>query len=304
MGLSRTWLLPVLASLGVACAPDEGASIERGAPPPACDDAPVAEVAEPRGVHGFASEAELVARLDQLEARRGGLGAACGGGAALGVAGPAEAGRPSDLEPGVDAGDIVKQAGAHLVVLRRGTLYAVEASGAGPERLVDAIAVAGEGAPADDAWYDEVLVRGDLVYVAGFRRAEAGASAPGKAELRSFRLTGGKFTRLHAVAFDSYDYFASGANASRLVGDQLVFYARYPLERVPGGAPAYPDLLEAGGDGQFRELGPLFGAADVVTAAVEPSARPVFYTVVRCALPDSGELSCRARSLLGSGARL
>ncbi|HEU4411963.1 MAG TPA: hypothetical protein VFS43_42370 [Polyangiaceae bacterium] len=304
MGLSRTWLLPVLASLGVACAPDDADLFERGAPAPACDGASVGEAAEPGGVHGFASEAELVARLDELDARRGVLAAGCGEGAALGAAGPVEAGRPSELEPGVDAGDIVKQAGAHLVVLRRGMLYAVEASGAAPERLVDAIAVAGEGAPPGDAWYDEVLVRGELVYVAGFRRGEGGASAPGKAELRSFRLSNGKFTRLHGVAFESYDYFASGANASRLAGDQLVFFTRYPLERGPGGAPDYPELLEAGGDGQLRALGPLFGAADVVTAAVEPSARPAFYTVVRCALPDSGELACRARSLLGAGSRL
>jgi hypothetical protein len=306
MRLARTCLLTTLALLGAACAPDDAGLFERNNPPAACEGEPSAgvAVAEPGGVHGFASEAELGAHLAKIVAKTTGSAPGCGEASALGAAGPAEAGRPSELEPGVEAGDIVKEVGGHLVVLRRGMLYAVEAPGAGLERLIDSIEIEGERASEGAAWYDEVLVRGDRLYVIGFRRSQGGAGAPGLIELRSFRLLNGKFERLHAAAFDSYDYFSQGLNASRLLGDELVFFSRYPAEVGPGGAPAYPRLLGAGASGEMRELGPLFGAADVVTGALAPLSRPIFHTAVRCSLPDSGELSCRARSLIGEGERL
>ncbi len=305
MRLSRTLPWLALPLLSLACAPgDAGAPPGRGEAPRACAEAPAPPAeGEPGGVHGFASEGELAAHLGALEARLPALGCPeLPARAAPAAFGGARAGG----EAGVEEGDIVKAVDNYLVVLRRGRLHVIEAAAGAPGRLVDAAPVAPAGAPGGEAWYDEVLVRGDLVYVIGYRRGveAAGASTPGATEIRSFRLAGGRLERLRSTSLESYDYFSGAASATRLVGDRLVFFTRYPLRWGADGAPAYPRALAAGAGGEPVAAGPLFGTADVVSAVTKPASAPIFYTVMRCDLPPSGALDCRARSLVGAGARV
>ena len=65
---------------------------------------------------------------------------------------------------GVDEGGIVKRAGDHLIVLRRGGLFAVHVAGEQlqPVSQLDAYA---PGSDPRGAWYDELLIAGNTVVV-------------------------------------------------------------------------------------------------------------------------------------------
>src|SRR5262249_52056623 len=85
-------------------------------------------------------------------------------------------------------------------------------------------------------WYDEMLVKGDLVYVIGYRYGvQASDGTPdtwafGVTEVSSFRLaTNGSFERLKSLYIESSDYFSGSNYASRMVEGELVFYTPYAL---------------------------------------------------------------------------
>jgi uncharacterized secreted protein with C-terminal beta-propeller domain len=84
---------------------------------------------------------------------------------------------------GVDEGGIVKRAGDHLVILRRGRLFTVRIGGDSlqPAALADAYA---PGSNPAGAWYDELLVSGSTVVVIGYSYARGGT------EIGLFELAG------------------------------------------------------------------------------------------------------------------
>ncbi|HRH19532.1 MAG TPA: beta-propeller domain-containing protein, partial [Brevundimonas sp.] len=119
---------------------------------------------------------------------------------------------------GVDEGGIVKVSGDYLIVLRRGRLFSVSTANGGlePVGMIDAYppGVSGRG-----DWYDEMLVSGDWVVVIGYSYARGGT------EVNRFRLgRDGQFTFVDSHHLRSADYYSAENYASRLVGDQLIFY--------------------------------------------------------------------------------
>lgn len=146
-------------------------------------------------------------------------------------AGYAEAGSITNVQTaGVDEGGIVKRAGDHLIVLRRGRLFTIRVGGdqLAPVAAIDAYA---PGADPAGAWYDELLVSGRDVVVVGYSYARGGT------EIGLFELGAGGTLRHRATHhLRSFDYYSSRNYASRLIGRRLVFYT--PTLLSPwGGAP-------------------------------------------------------------------
>jgi Beta propeller domain len=119
---------------------------------------------------------------------------------------------------GVDEGGIVKRAGDHLVILRRGRLFTVRV---GSEQLKP-IALLDAYAPGSDprgAWYDELLIHGRTAVVVGYSGARGGT------EIGLFELgDDGSLAYVATHHLKSHDYYSSRNYASRLVGSKLVFY--------------------------------------------------------------------------------
>lgn len=273
-----------------------------------------AEPKEPGGIHGFASEAELESYLASTRPKPATVGGKCKDAPAMNAGAPSASPQEdsagaaenetitNNQEAGVDEGGIVKNIGDHLVVLRQGRLYAVDVADGKAPVLSDSIRVARTAALNSSVWYDEMLVKGDLVYVVGYRY---GVQAPGETggvrgatEIDTFRLADGKLTRLKSMFLESNDYYSGHNYASRMVGGKLVFYMPHYIG-WNGDKLAYPRVLTADDSGTFSVVGPIFGALDVSTSLTKPHY-PTFHTVVQCDLPDSGELACHGRSVIGS----
>jgi Beta propeller domain len=119
---------------------------------------------------------------------------------------------------GVDEGGIVKRAGDHLVILRRGRLFTVRVGGDAlrPVAAVDAYA---PGASPAGAWYDEMLIDGSTVVVIGYSDARGGT------EIGLFELgRDGSLAYRATHHLRSNDYYSSRNYASRLIGNKLIFY--------------------------------------------------------------------------------
>jgi hypothetical protein len=127
---------------------------------------------------------------------------------------------------GVDEGGIVKRAGDHLVVLRRGRLFTVRVRDQGGDQLkpiamLDAYA---PNASPQGAWYDEMLIHDHTVVVIGYSYQRGGT------EIGLFDLGDDGSLRWRATHhLRSHDYYSSRNYASRLVGSKLVFYTPMAL---------------------------------------------------------------------------
>lgn len=127
-------------------------------------------------------------------------------------------------EVGVDEGGIVKVHGRHLVVLRRGRLFTIDTADGGLRRVDQINAFPQGDADPDDAWYDEMLVSGDMVVVIGYSYGRMGT------EINRFRIDPeGRLTYLDTHHIMSQDYYSDRNYASRLVGDRLVVYSPIPI---------------------------------------------------------------------------
>ena len=199
-------------------------------------------------------------------------------------------------EVGVDEGAIVKDAGDYLVILRRGRIFTVRHGG----NLLDPVDSADAFAPGEyvgGTWYDEMLVRGDQVIVVGYSYSDFGT------EINRFRLDrDGSLTYRDTHYLRSGDYYSSSNYASRMIGDELIFYA-----------PVYVDWED------WRETMPALrrgGAGGEVVDLVDPrriyatpqvrngkNVTDIAHTVTRCDL-FADELDCEASAVLGSWGRV
>lgn len=204
---------------------------------------------------------------------------------------------------GVDEGGIVKQAGDYLVVLRRGRLFTVHVGG---DQLAAADVADAFGPGIDPArtWYDELLVAGRAVVVIGYSVSRGGT------EIGLFELSAdGRLAHRSTWHLRGSDYYSSRNFASRLVGDELVFYT--PSTLYPGavsgpweGAPWMPGVRRwhpSGAAPDFRRLLPatrIYRTDD----EFDPSQPLALHTVTRCriALP---ELACESSAVLGPRGR-
>ena len=135
---------------------------------------------------------------------------------------------------GVDEGGIVKRAGDHLVILRRGRLFTVRVGGdqLQPVASIDAYA---PGSDPSGAWYDELLVSGSTLVVIGYSYARGGT------EIGLFDLgADGAMSYRATYHLRSFDYYSSRNYASRLIGRKLVFYSPTLLQPW---APSFPQLM-------------------------------------------------------------
>lgn len=203
----------------------------------------------------------------------------------------------------VDEGGIVKTHGRHLVVLRRGRLFTVDTSNGGLRTVdtVDAFPPSDRG--GSNAWYDEMLVSGDLVVVIGFNYARSGT------EINRFAISeDGRLTYRDTHHLRSNDYYSSRNYASRLIGTRLVVYT--PLhfynadgEEIWDSLPGLRRWSRGGPEAGFERLAT---PRRVYVADLMRNSRraniDTTHSVTSCDLALA-ELACRTTVVLGSGSR-
>lgn len=203
---------------------------------------------------------------------------------------------------GVDEGGIVKQAGEHLVILRRGRLFTVHVGGDDlrPLAMLDAYA---PGSDPCGAWYDELLVSGSTVVVVGYSYARGGT------EIGLFELArDGDLSYKATYHLRSFDYYSSRNYASRLLDGKLVFYAPTLLPAW-GTSPLglFPAARRWGG--VDREVPAAFERILPATRVFrtdddfDPATPLALHTVTQCDL-GSAHLRCEASAVLAPAGRV
>lgn len=201
---------------------------------------------------------------------------------------------------GVDEGGIVKRAGDFLVVLRRGRLFTVRVAGQAlqPTAMTDAYA---PGVDPRGAWYDELLVQGSTVVVIGYSYARGGT------EIGLYDLArDGSLRHRSTHHLRSFDYYSARNYASRLVGNQLVFYT--PTLLSPWGGQPWAQMMPAqrrwaAVPGEFERILPAtrIHRTDDEFAPGEPLA---LHTITRCELGRDDALPCESTAVLGPAGRV
>ena len=201
---------------------------------------------------------------------------------------------------GVDEGGIVKRAGDHLVILRRGRLFTVRVGGDAlqPAAMLDAYA---PGTNPQGAWYDELLISGSTVVVIGYSYARGGT------EIGLFELgEHGALAYRATYHLRSFDYYSSRNYASRLIGSKLVFYT--PTLLQPWGPP--PEQMLPGvrrwiGEATPREFERILPATRVYRTDDEfdPAQPLALHSVTACDL-GSAPLRCESTAVLGPQGRV
>lgn len=261
-----------------------------------------------RSMPAFRTEAAFRAYIRAIMVRReaqqrrmarssGGLGQAALSAAPAGVA-VADA-ITNNQHAGVDEGGIVKVHGNHLVVLRRGRLFTVAVGGTDltPVDMVDAF---GPGIDPGGAWYDEMLIGGDMVAVIGYSYQRGGT------EVGLFRISAeGRLGHVTTFQLRSNDYYSARNYASRLIGTKLVFYAPLYLPwEVANVNDVIPAMRRWSSDGDRRGFVPIASAERVYRPAGYDSGEEVaLHTVTSCDLATA-EVSCEATVVVGPPGRV
>ena len=200
-------------------------------------------------------------------------------------------------EAGVDEGAIVKDAGDFLVILRRGRVFTVRHGDDSLQPMDSIDAFPPDAQNAGSTWYDEMLVRGDQVIVVGYSYGDFGT------EINRFRLgNDGSLTYRDTHYLRSGDYYSSSNYASRMIGDELIFYAPVSMQWNDWRA-TMPALRRGGPDGEVVDL---VEPEDIYVT--EPARRgkfalPMAHAVTRCDL-SAPELECEATAVLGTWSRV
>lgn len=214
------------------------------------------------------------------------------------ITSPASPSITNNQKSGVDEGDIVKLIGRHLVILQDGRLFSIDLGDKkGAMRVAGRTNVYDDA--NDDAWYDEVVVNGDLIAVLGYSYARDAS------EVTVLRLRkDGGFTRLDKFFITSEDYYDDDNYATRLIDNNLVLYTPIDLYWAArnGAIPEWPAIRLAadyGADGEPKGEGrPLLAAIDIYKP-VQTTVRPVLHAVTVCPLGRRGPTACRTRGVIG-----
>ena len=201
---------------------------------------------------------------------------------------------------GVDEGGIVKRAGEHLIVLRRGRLFTVRVGGdqLQPVAQVDAYA---PGSDPRGAWYDELLIAGNTVVVVGYSYARGGT------EIGLFELgDNGSLAYRATYHLRSFDYYSARNYSSRLIGQRLVFYT--PTVLQPWGQPwlqMMPALRRWSGQAVPSDFERILPATRVFRTDDEfdPGQPLALHTVTSCDL-GAAALRCDSTAVLGPAGRV
>lgn len=194
-------------------------------------------------------------------------------------------------EQGVDEGGIVKTHGDHLVVLRRGRLFTVDLARKSM-RPISALSVSPE--QGHDAWYDEMLIHDDTIVIVGFSY-QANATEIGLFDIDD----AGRLRHRDTFFLRSNDYYSSRNYASRLLGDQLVFYMPYALPAsLDERDPNLPGMMPFNkGRTNFNDWDTIIDATEIYRPIQETDS-PVLHTVVTCDL-GRRDVHCNAQGIIG-----
>ena len=200
---------------------------------------------------------------------------------------------------GVDEGGIVKSHGDHLVILRRGRLFTVRI---GDDRLTPVSVEDAFGPDIDpsSAWYDELLISGDVVMVIGYSYQRGGT------EVGLFRIDrAGRLAHRSTYQLRSNDYYSSRNYASRLVEGKLVFYAPLALrghgrrdgQDITDLLPSLRRWRKGSTEDGFK---PIASATRVYRPAreLERGGNVALHTVTTCDV-SRAEMDCQATAVFG-----
>ena len=293
----------------------------------ACGAVPDAPAPQAGALSAYGNEAELTEALSRWrlaaqklrgEARRSKLDSAAPMGALSQSMAPSAMAKSADAATGavaaesitnlqtagVDEGGIVKRAGDHLVILRRGRLFTLRVGGDALQSVALLDAYAPDSNP-QGAWYDELLVSDSTVVVIGYSYARGGT------EIGLFDLgANGSLSYRATYQLRSFDYYSSRNCASRLIGRKLVFYT--PTLLNPWGPmpqQMFPGVRRWHGAGHaqvapedFRRVLP---ATRVYRTDDEfdPQQPLALHSVTACDL-GSADLSCESTAVLGPAGRV
>lgn len=201
---------------------------------------------------------------------------------------------------GVDEGDIVKQHGDILVILRRGRLFTVSLAG-GTLHPVASIDAFPPGVDGRGDWYDEMLVSGDRVVVIGYSYTRGGT------QVNRFHIdAAGQLAFEDSYQLRSGDYYSSRNYASRLIGSRLILYSPIdlPLEGdVFDALPALRQWQPGGAGGSWRRIA---NAARVyvpnVLRNVQLAELSTLHSVTSCDLAAAA-LDCDSTVVIGNWSR-
>lgn len=198
-------------------------------------------------------------------------------------------------EVGVDEGGIVKTHGDHLVVLRRGRLFTVDIGRKAP-RPLSVVSVNPE--QGHDAWYDEMLIHDDTIVVVGYSY-QASATEIGLFDIDR----AGRLTHRDTFFMRSNDYYSSRNYASRLLGQQLVFYMPYALPYAFNALnPDLPGIMPWNQNQQrFDDWHTIIDATEIYRP-IQSADSPVLHTVVTCDLGRK-DVHCNAQGIIGPEGR-
>lgn len=212
------------------------------------------------------------------------------------IEGADEASITNTQHAGVDEGGIVKLHGDHLVILRRGRLFTV-AIGDGALKPVSTIDAFGPDMDPGRAWYDEMLVSGDTIAVIGYSYQREGT------EIGLFNIDAqGQLSYRSTYHLRSNDYYSSRNYASRLIGNNLIFYSPFyvnpsgdkdPFESLPAVRKWHKDATPK----EFRRI---VDANRIYRPEGEFDVKygVSLHTVTICNLANRG-FDCQATSVIG-----
>lgn len=256
-----------------AAPPSADMAMAVGAPPPAAEAAPSAEVAVTgSSLPGAADNPEIT----------------------------------NNQKAGVDEGGILKQIGQHLVILQDGRLFVTDLMPGGQAGLKLSDRADVYRSSDEDTWYDEVLVAGRTILVTGYSYREEAT------EYTVLNLgEDGKVTRQATFYISSNDYYSGSNYATRMIDGKLVIHT--PIYLAGRGwwdeldIPVIREWRQEEEDG-FRERTeledgrPLFSATDI-WMPVQQTLKPVIHTVTVCDISrvtDTSIPACKATAIVGT----
>ena len=201
---------------------------------------------------------------------------------------------------GVDEGDIVKQHGDYLIVLRRGRLFTIRIGGDSLQPVSTVNAYAPDTDPSG-TWYDEMLIADGRIVVIGYSYARGGT------EIGLFDLDkAGHIAYRATYQMRSNDYYSSRNYASRLIGHQLIFYSPLSVNPYAGdpfaGFPALRRWRNGATPADFHRILPANrvyrGGADF-----DIDEGVALHSVSICDL-DAPTMQCRSTAVLGPSGRV
>ena len=222
----------------------------------------------------------------------------------------------NNQENDVDEGDIVKNIGDYMIVLRKGKLYVINIKLPGTPKQADSMVVAPSPHLTENVWYDEMLVLENTVVVLGFRYVIPGGTklpgplseeqplTAGATEIHAFSLVNGKLTRGKSAYLESTDYFSSSNFSSRLIGKSVYFYLPERAFSYTNGSTVEPNIprqllfTDSATGGAFSFGNPLLTFKEIHRSPLKPS-NPALHLVVKCSMESAGSPDCTAGGVLG-----